>query len=83
MGARLIVSHANGSTFLEISKSSFRPILVATPPDALMKEFDRIASPLHSRVVCNERASGTLAELREALLPKLVSGALRIRSPKT
>ena len=74
----LIVSNANGSTFLEISKSSFRPILVATPPDALMKEFDRIARPLYSRVVCNERESRTLAELRDALLPKLLSGELRI-----
>lgn len=74
----LIVSYANGSTFLEISKSSFRPILVTTPPDALMKEFDRIARPLHSRVVCNERSSRALSELRDALLPKLISGELRI-----
>lgn len=74
-----IVSHANGSTFLEISKSSFRPILVTTPPDEVMKEFDRIARPLHSRIVCNERASRTLVEVRNALLPKLVSGELRIR----
>lgn len=76
----LIVSHANGSTFLEISKSSFRPILVATPPDTVMKEFDRLARPLHSRIVYNERASRTLAKLRDALLPKLVSGELRIPS---
>jgi type I restriction enzyme, S subunit len=74
----LIVSRANGSTFLEISKSSFRPILVAAPSDAVMKEFDRIARLLHSRIVSNERASRTLAKLRDALLPKLVSGELRI-----
>jgi type I restriction enzyme S subunit len=74
----LIASRANGSTFLEISKSGFRPILVATPSDAVMNEFDRIARPLHSRVVCNERHSRTLAKLRDALLPKLVSGELRV-----
>jgi type I restriction enzyme S subunit len=74
----LIASRANGSTFLEISKSSFRPILVATPSDAVMNEFDRIVRPLHSRVVCNERESRTLARLRDALLPKLISGELRI-----
>jgi type I restriction enzyme S subunit len=74
----LIASRANGSTFLEISKSSFRPILVATPSDAVMTEFDRIVRPLHSRIVCNEQASRTLAKLRDALLPKLISGELRI-----
>ncbi len=74
----LIVSQANGSTFLEISKSSFRPILVTTPPEALMKEFDRIARPLYSRVVCNEVSSRALAKLRDTLLPRLLSGELRI-----
>jgi type I restriction enzyme S subunit len=74
----LIVSQANGSTFLEISKSSFRPILVARPPDGLMREFDRIARPLYERMVCNEVTSRTLAKLRDALLPKLISGELRV-----
>jgi type I restriction enzyme S subunit len=74
----LIASHANGSTFLEISKSSFRPIQVNTPPDVLMREFDRIARPFYSRMVCNEVTSGTLAKIRDTLLPKLISGELRI-----
>jgi type I restriction enzyme S subunit len=74
----LIVSHANGSTFLEISKSSFRPILVTTPPDELMREYDRFTRPLFDRMVCNEIVSKTLAELRDVLLPRLISGELRI-----
>jgi len=74
----LIVSHANGSTFLEISKSSFRPILVVTPPAPVMKEFDRIVRPLFERMVCNERSSRTLANIRDTLLPRLISGELRI-----
>jgi type I restriction enzyme S subunit len=73
-----IVSRANGSTFLEISKSSFRPILVTTPPDSLMNEFDRLARPLYSRMVANEISSRTLAQSRDALLPKLISGELRL-----
>jgi len=73
-----IVSRANGSTFLEISKSNFRPISVVTPPDALMNAFDQLVRPLYARVVNNELSSKTLAELRDALLPKLLSGELRI-----
>ena len=75
----LIVSRANGSTFLEISKSNFRPLPVTTPPDGLMRIFDDVVRSLHSRIVANELSSRTLAQLRDALLPKLVSGELRIR----
>jgi len=74
----VILSHANGSTFLEISKSSFRPIRVTAPPELVMSAFDRIAMPLYRRVVSNDRESRNLAALRDALLPKLISGELRL-----
>jgi type I restriction enzyme S subunit len=73
-----IVSRANGSTFLEISKANFRPIRVATPPVEVFATFDKLARPLYSRVVSNERESRTLAALRDALLPKLLSGEIRV-----
>jgi len=74
-----IVSHANGSTFLEISKASFRPIGVVAPSHSSMVAFDRLARPLYQQVVARERESCTLAALRDALLPKLISGELRIK----
>jgi len=74
-----IVSHANGSTFLEISKSSFRPIRTVAPATPVMHAFDRVARPMYLKVVEHERESRTLAALRDALLPKLISGGLRVR----
>jgi type I restriction enzyme S subunit len=73
-----IVSHANGSTFLEISKANFRPIRTATPSRLVMDAFDRLSSPLYRSVVEHERESRTLAALRDTLLPKLMSGELRV-----
>jgi type I restriction enzyme S subunit len=73
-----IVSRANGSTFLEISKSNFRPIPVVKPPPEVFSAFDGMARPLYERVVLNERESRTLAAQRDALLPKLLSGEVRI-----
>jgi type I restriction enzyme S subunit len=73
-----IVSRANGSTFLEISKSNFRPIRVITPPSAVIAAFDKQVRPLYARVVSNERETRTLAALRDALLPKLLSGEIRV-----
>jgi type I restriction enzyme S subunit len=73
-----IVSHANGSTFLEISKANFRPIRVVAPTDEVMVTFDGLVRPYYDHIVMNERESRTLATLREALLPKLISGEVRI-----
>ena len=70
----MIVNHANGSTFLEVSKGNFRQILLAAPDMAAMAAFDKSTRPLYERVVCNERDSRALAALRDALLPRLVSG---------
>lgn len=74
-----IVSHANGSTFLEISKSKFRPILVTAPSEPVMRAFDQLARPSYCKLVANELESRTLAALRDILLPKLISGEIRIQ----
>jgi type I restriction enzyme S subunit len=74
-----ILSHANGSTFLEISKANLRPISVVAPPRAVFGVFDDIVRPLYQRIVSNERESHSLVALRDTLLPKLVSGQVRIK----
>ncbi|MGA9991349.1 MAG: restriction endonuclease subunit S [Thiobacillaceae bacterium] len=75
-----IVSRANGSTFLEISKANFRPIPVVAPPTDVMRKFDRLARPLYERIIECARESRTLAALRDTLLPKLISGELRVQA---
>lgn len=77
-----IKQRANGSTFMEISKANFRPIPVVVPSAAVAAAFDHIARPLLDRIATNEQESHTLAALRDLLLPKLMSGELRIRDAK-
>jgi len=72
----LIISRANGSTFLEISKSSFRPLPIVIPPQQVIDAFDVQARSLHNRIVMNEKESKSLTEVRDTLLPKLVSGKI-------
>jgi type I restriction enzyme S subunit len=74
-----IVSRANGSTFLEISKSSFRPIPVIDPGEQIFANFDKLVRPIYSKLVANECQSRTLASIRDTLLPKLISGELRVK----
>ena len=55
-----IVSRANGSTFLEISKTNFRPIQVATPSTVVMHKFEELARPAYERIVDCSRESRSL-----------------------
>lgn len=74
-----ILSRANGSTFLEISKTSFRPIPIVAPPSSVMDAFDALARPLYEHIVSNTCEFRALAAIRDALLPKLISGELRVK----
>ena len=67
-----------GSTFMEISKKAFRPILAVKPESKVLKAFEAIASGLFERLKSNEQQAQTLAGLRDTLLPRLISGQLRL-----
>lgn len=73
-----IKGRANGSTFMEISKSAFRPIPALVPSSEVLNAFAEVADPLFKRLVENERQAQTLTLLRDTLLPRLISGQLRL-----
>jgi len=73
-----IIGRANGTTFLEISKSNFRTIPIFIPPVEKMKNFVEIVEPIYQKIVANLKQSRKLAALRDALLPKLMRGEVRV-----
>lgn len=77
-----IRDRANGTTFQEISKASFRPIPVAVPPDPLLRAWAGSADALFDRLVAADEETEALAALRDTLLPKLLSGELRVHDAK-
>ncbi|HEY2975958.1 MAG TPA: hypothetical protein VGJ48_25820 [Pyrinomonadaceae bacterium] len=60
---------------------NFRPILVVRPDDHVFAAFESLACPLYQRIVSNERESRSLGNLRDMLLPKLLSGEIRAKGP--
>lgn len=73
-----IVQHAIGATMPNLNTDILSRVPLLVPSDAVLQAFDEIAKPLHDRVVKSDEQSRTLAVLRDTLLPKLVSGELRI-----
>lgn len=72
-----VKSRANGSTFQEISKSSFRAVEIAVPINPIRDRFDAFAKSIFEKIVANEIESENLAEIRNSLLPRLISGRIR------
>jgi type I restriction enzyme S subunit len=57
----------------------FDRILIPVPPEEVIKEFNNIVSPLFEMITVNARENLVLARIRDALLPKLLSGGIRVK----
>jgi type I restriction enzyme, S subunit len=55
---------------------------VVIPPSSIGAAFDRTSESLLARTLESRRESRTLSTLREALLPKLISGELRVNDAR-
>ena len=73
----LIISKANGSTFKEISKTNFRALPILT--GAKIKEYKLEVSNSYKKIESNLLEIETLTQLRDTLLPKLISGEVRLK----
>ena len=69
---------ASGTTFAEISKKAFRPVPVLLPRLEIVNAFTKTVEPLYEKVVLNMKQSASLTCLRDTLLPRLISGELRV-----
>ena len=72
-------SRTHGTIFDTITRQTFKLVETALPPAELAEAFELTVTPVMGRILCNLLESRTLATLRDALLPKLVSGEVRIR----
>ena len=69
---------ATGTTFPEISKAAFRPIPMLIPGATAIQAFARKTQAIYEAIVANMKEVELLANARDTLLPKLISGELRI-----
>jgi type I restriction enzyme S subunit len=53
---------------------------IALPPDALAQAFNAVVRRQVDRIIAAVSESRTLAALRDALLPKLISGEMRVKN---
>jgi type I restriction enzyme S subunit len=73
-----VIERANGSTFLEISKSNFRQIKIVIPSTDSLNNFTNQFELMFDQIRINTIEIKELINLRDTLLPKLISGELEI-----
>jgi type I restriction enzyme S subunit len=70
--------HAVGATMPNLNTKILTALPMVAPPDKLIAAFERIADALGHRVSEDLEQAATLAALRDTLLPRLISGKLRL-----
>lgn len=67
-----------GTTIPYIKWDALGRYRIAVPPEPVLEDFEKILRPMLDRIAATGQESRTLAELRDTLLPKLISGEIRV-----
>ena len=73
---------SGGSVFANLSTGRFKELPILKPSEESVIIFSDIVRPLLKRIELAQREISTLSQLRDTLLPKLISGELRIPHPE-
>jgi type I restriction enzyme S subunit len=69
---------ADGGAYPAVRPDVVSGLLCIVPDSDVMKAFHAVAEPLLAKVSKNQKQAQTLATLRDTLLPRLISGQLRL-----
>jgi len=78
-GIDALVNQAHGSVFDTITTSTFMSSRILIMPFLVTQAFESFTSPLFYRILKNIEESSTFKSLRDTVLPKLISGELRVK----
>lgn len=73
-----IVAKATGSVFNNLKTDTLKQQQVIFPGSTVLDQFDEVAVPLFNLIWANEQETQTLAATRDLLLPKVMSGEIRL-----
>ena len=68
-----------GTIFDTITTKNLKATQVVRPPASILSEFASLVGPLSERALTSLKESATLADIRDSLLPKLLSGQIRVK----
>ncbi|MEK4324684.1 restriction endonuclease subunit S [Paenibacillus sp. FSL R7-0312] len=73
-----LTNNAEGSAYPAVRPETFGRFEMLVPSTDVLERFDDIVSVIRKRIANNEQESNVLSELRDTLLPKLMSGEIDV-----
>lgn len=73
------IAAGKATTMGHIQRKHLTDARIAVAPPESMKKFDAVIASQFDQLVSNAQQSRSLAQLRDTLLPKLISGELRVQ----
>ena len=78
LASAVMLGGSGGSVFHNTNKTSFENLRLVYPGQEIARTYSNTVSQMHDRMLSNEYESNTLAQTRDLLLPKLMSGEIRL-----
>lgn len=72
------LSYTNGTTVLHLNKNAVPEFVSIIPPKEILNKFDKILDAMLRKIAINTTEIHTLSLIRDSLLPKLMSGKIRV-----
>lgn len=79
MRETFVATASGGTATLNMNTSQFSNLKAVKPEDGLLWNFDEIVNPLMERILANEFEIKSLTQIRDSLLPKLMTGKIEIK----
>jgi len=73
-----LISIARGTAQANLSPVETSKLAIVIPPEDIMKQYSILTTEYYKKIISNMIQSADLASLRDTLLPKLMSGELKV-----
>ncbi len=83
MYEELHILAGGGTATLNLNTGNFAKIELPYPRESILTNFNTVISPLFDKIYENQAETVTLIQLRDTLLPKLMSGELSVSEAET
>lgn len=79
IGQEYIKAQMTGSTQQYVTLKTLRNIDILVPNDQILTDYNHLANEYYEQILINIKENQTLTQLRDTLLPKLISGEVLLK----
>ena len=75
-----VIAESKSTTMGHIQREHLKQAMISIPPNELFEQYNKRIAPMIDKLIDNHKQINTLTQTRDTLLPKLMSGEVRVRA---